>query len=139
VQRIASHLSLPNIYVNLQTVLCVKRLVPLNCLFEVSLIRSYRPVGSADLTLPPESTQNDEFCKICVEISVDKKRVQTTEALKGDNVMLWNEEFILYASLLVANQPIELKQAVTGPGPTRQPFLCVSYKTRLGLTPSVYA
>jgi hypothetical protein len=136
---IASHLSLPNIYVNLQTVLCVKRLVPLNCLFEVSLIRSYLPVGSADLTLPPESSQNDEFCKISVEISVNKKRVQATEALKGDKITSWNEEFILYASLLVANQPIEFKQTVTGPGPTRQPFLCVSYKTRLGLTPSVYA
>jgi hypothetical protein len=53
--------------------------------------------------------------------------------------MSWNEEFILYASLLVANQPIEFKQAVTGLGPTRQPFLCVSYKTCLGLAQSVYA
>jgi hypothetical protein len=105
----------------------------------MSLIRSYRPVGSADLALPPESSQNDEFCKICVEISVDKKRVQATEALKRDKIMSWNEEFILYASLPVATPPIEFRQAVTGPGPTRQPFLCVSYKMRLGLTPSVYA
>jgi hypothetical protein len=105
----------------------------------MSLIRSYRPVGSADLTLPPEGSQDDEFCKICVEISADKKRVQATEALKGDKVISWNEGFILYASLLVANHPIKFKQIVTAPGPTRQPFLCVCYKTRLSSTPSVYA
>jgi hypothetical protein len=105
----------------------------------MSLIQSYRQVGSADLILPPESSQNDEFCKICVEISVDKKRVQAMEVLKGDKIMSWNGEFILYASLLVANQLIKFKQVVTGLGPTRQPFLCVSYKRRLGLTPSVYA
>ena len=42
------------------------------------------------IRLLPEGTQENDICKICVEIRVDKQRIQATKAAKRNEVLSWN-------------------------------------------------
>jgi hypothetical protein len=56
------------------------------------------PVGSADLTVPPESILDNELQGFYVEVMLNQIRVKATQVVEGDETLSWNEELALYAA-----------------------------------------
>ena len=58
------------------------------------------PVVSVDMTGLAQSFEDNEAEEFTVEVGLDQTRVQGSEALKGDDTLSWNKEFLLYISIL---------------------------------------
>ena len=58
------------------------------------------PVVSVDMTGLAQSFKDNVAGEFTVEVRLDQMRVQGSEVLKGDNTLSWNEEFLLYVSIL---------------------------------------
>ena len=67
------------------------------CLSEQTLVMTLPPVGSVDVTAWPDSLQGDEAPELCIEVRQDRMPEQVTSAVKRSKLMIWNQEFFMYA------------------------------------------
>jgi hypothetical protein len=55
------------------------------------------PVGSAELTVQPESKLDNGPHEFYVDIMLDQMRLKATQAMEGHEALSWNEWLTLYA------------------------------------------